>query len=287
MGIAASHGRRRHRGEPHRRHRQADPLRLGGARRRHRRGAGRARASPARRPCSRAGSASSPRTSTAGTTPTRCSATSARAGSCCAPSTSRTRPTTSPTPASTARSRCAPRGLDPADDRVGSSWACAAPVLRTIAEPREEKIRPRSRVPREVLRPVHGRAGRCSAAAGSGSTSTTSPTRRTPTPRALGAGREGPLRRRRAGQRASSRARSPPCCGCAPPTGSCSSTGSTPPAAARSTRCRAPTCWCKFRLNAGRALPPAQIAALRDAVLGATGAGVTPSALLALTAPAR
>ncbi|MFF0467450.1 MmgE/PrpD family protein [Micromonospora zamorensis] len=42
----------------------------------------------------------------------------------------------------------------------------------------------------------------------------------------------------------------------------------------------------KFQLNAERAVPPARIAALRDAVLGATGAGVTPSALLALTAPA-
>ncbi|WP_433385829.1 MmgE/PrpD family protein [Micromonospora sp. KLBMP9576] len=42
----------------------------------------------------------------------------------------------------------------------------------------------------------------------------------------------------------------------------------------------------KFQLNAERAVAPERIAALRDAVLGATGAGVTPSALLALTAPA-
>ena len=82
LGRRRVDGRRRHRGQPHRRHGQADALRLGRARRRRRRRARARTASPGRRPCSRAGSASSRRGCTPTATPTRSPTGSASAGRC-------------------------------------------------------------------------------------------------------------------------------------------------------------------------------------------------------------
>ena len=141
--IAGEHGRRAARGEPHGRLGQAAPLRLGRARRRLRRrelaAAGPDRAADGARGPLRllpglCGGRRRPRRHRTG---------SASAGRC---------PTIffKPYPAnhfthrrSTRRSRCAARASTRTTIERSSS-ASPAPTLRTIGEPREEKIRPRS-----------------------------------------------------------------------------------------------------------------------------------------------
>ena len=210
--------------------------------------------------------------------PTRCCAGWARTGRCCAPSTSRTRRITSPTPASTAPWRCAPRARPGRRrrDRAGGGRPGTAYHRRTHR--REDPSA--QRVPREVLRPVHDRGG------------------------AARRWRPGAVARRFVGELAADRLALAARVRCvADPRAS----ELFPRAFAAVLRVRtrggallehrvdssrggpqhplsAADLATKFQLNAERAVPPARIAALRDAVLGT---GVTPSALLALTAPAR
>ncbi len=124
------------------------------------------------------------------------------------------------------------QGLDPADvDRV--TLGVALPVLRTIAEPREEKIRPRSPYHAKFSGPFTVAPRPCSAAAASGCPWTTSPRKPPVDPRRLAlAERVDVVADDRATEifphafAAVSRY--------APAAEPCSSTASTPPAAARS-----------------------------------------------------
>ena len=119
---------------------------------------------------------------TATTTPTAIDAGSASAGRCRASSSSPTRPTTSPTPASTPPWRCARRACRP-DDVDALELGVAEPTVRTIGEPIEVKRAPVDRLPGRSSAARTRWWRRCSAAAGSGSGSTTSPTRWPPTRR--------------------------------------------------------------------------------------------------------
>ena len=131
----------RHRGQPHRRHRQAAALRLGRARRRRRRRAGPARLHRA------AHGAGGPVRLLPGLAARRVDAGRGHrrarrpTGRCPASSSSPTRPTTSPMPPSTRPPRCG-RGASAPRTSTRSSSASPPPTLRTIGEPIEVKRAP-------------------------------------------------------------------------------------------------------------------------------------------------
>ena len=198
-GVAASMASGIIEAQPHRRHRQADALRLGRPRRRLRRRAGRARASPARRPCSRAGSASSRRSCTASSTADEITdGLGEQLGGARTSSSSPTRPTTSPTPPSTPALALRARGVRPERRSTSIDRRRRRPAVSAPSASRSRSSAPRTpatmaqfsgpyavaagaarrRRARARARRLHRRAGPGPAAPrADGARSTSSPTR--------------------------------------------------------------------------------------------------------------